>query len=78
MIKNKLSTINFQCNVQNYSKQYNFVHKSLSNFQYSDSVSMKISVIHETRYSKSNGKFPVKIRFTSNKTHMLPHDFIVW
>ena len=63
MFQKNCSTRNCTNHVANTDNLRQFTPNSLYNFQINDFVSMKISVVLETRRAKANGKFSVKIRF---------------
>lgn len=60
---------NFQNRVQKYDKMRTFTPKQLKTFQKHTSIdnTMKVKSVLETRREKSNGKYPVKIRFMFGK-----------
>lgn len=57
------STKNFQNTVHNCNTVYQNVSNQLYDFQF---LSMKITLVLETRRPKANGKFAVKVRFNFN------------
>jgi integrase len=63
MFDKNRSTINCTSHGANSGVLGHFATNNLYNFQENELISMKLSVVLETRRAKANGKFTVKIRF---------------